>query len=83
MFRLLPLLLVLACATEADPGPVDPNAPPGALPPPDCSAAELRGEVYDCDVLDRCDNSAENLAYRDACCRCDPRLCQEDLTCPG
>ncbi|MEZ4323307.1 MAG: hypothetical protein R3F61_37935 [Myxococcota bacterium] len=84
MLRHLPLILALGCAAEppATPAPVDPNAPPSEGVPRDCTAVEHRGAVYDCDELDRCDQSLEALPYRDACCACDPRLCEADPECP-
>lgn len=48
---------------------------------PDCSAYDWRGVAYDCNTVDRCDDSSENLQPRLACCDCDPRLCLPDLNC--
>jgi len=81
---LTPLLIFGACKdggdtaqdTGQDPGP------PTPIEPNDCSAYEYRDTVYDCEQLDRCDNDADNLTARLACCECDPLLCNPDPSCP-
>ncbi|MEN0063717.1 MAG: hypothetical protein AAGA48_16310 [Myxococcota bacterium] len=60
---------------EPGPPPVDPD-----LPPPECDNVERNGNVYNCDILDRCNE--QNFEYRLACCDCDPTLCVPDPTCP-
>ncbi|MFK7986509.1 MAG: hypothetical protein AB8I08_10785 [Sandaracinaceae bacterium] len=44
-----------------------------------CDAFEFRGETYDCDALDRCNET--DIQYRLACCECDPALCNPDPDC--
>lgn len=63
-------------------GPADSTPPTPPTPSPDCSAYAYRGEVYDCAVVDRCDDSPQNLTPRLACCECDPELCEPALDCP-
>lgn len=79
-----PLLLtsLLACQGEEAPprpdygGDTDTDM---VLPPPDCSQYEFQGQVYNCDVLDRCNE--EDLTYRLACCECYPETCNPDPNC--
>ncbi|MFN3200767.1 MAG: hypothetical protein ACE366_20380 [Bradymonadia bacterium] len=51
----------------------------GVPPVVDCSAFEYRGQVFDCDALDRC--TEQDILYRTACCQCDPELCAPDPDC--
>ena len=78
-------LLFAACGIEQYEQPPLPLPPPGegTLPPPDCSAYDWQGTVYNCDELDRCLET--DFTYRLACCDCDPVLCNPDPTCedPG
>jgi hypothetical protein len=53
------------------------------LEPPDCSAWDDGQQVWDCDSgVDFCDTSPQNLAAREACCDCDPTLCDPPSDCP-
>ncbi|MEN0068601.1 MAG: hypothetical protein AAGA48_41170, partial [Myxococcota bacterium] len=49
------------------------------LPPPVCNRVERNGNLYNCDTLDRCNET--NFEYRLACCDCDPILCEPDPRC--
>ncbi|MCB9677087.1 MAG: hypothetical protein H6737_18365 [Alphaproteobacteria bacterium] len=84
MLLLTPLLIFGACK-DGEPEDTDTGNPNGPPPPPpqvQCDAYEYRGATYNCDNVDRCDNSAENLTYRLACCECDPQFCNPDPNCP-
>lgn len=70
---------LLLVATGCGPEPFD--TPDGAVPSPMCGEYEFRGEVYDCNALDRCTET--DLTYRVACCECDPALCNPDPSCDG
>ena len=61
-------------APRPDAGPTPPDA--GPL---DCSAFSYRGEIFDCEALDRC--TEQDILYRTACCQCDPALCDPDPDC--
>jgi hypothetical protein len=88
LLTLLPILALGCDGGEATPtGPTGDGEPtdfPTDLPEPaDCGAYEYRGQTYDCDAgVDFCDNSAENLTARLACCECEPSLCLAPPDCP-
>lgn len=64
-----------------DVGIVDePPAPEEFDTPVDCSNYEFRGQIFNCEQLDRCDPSAD-IQARLACCECDPELCNPDPNC--
>ena len=67
---------------EQQPGqvPLPPTTFNGGVLNPDCSAYEWQGQTYNCDVLDRCNET--DFSYRLACCDCDTALCNPDPTCP-
>jgi hypothetical protein len=75
--------LVVGCKGIEDydqpPDVAPPATTPNNLPPPDCTQYDWQGNVYDCSVLDRCNE--QDFSYRLACCDCDPALCNPDPTC--
>lgn len=77
-FGLLTTGLGLVVLAGCGPDPVDmgDGGPGGPLM---CNAYEYRGMTYDCDALDRCNET--DLTFRLACCECDPALCNPDPTC--
>ena len=62
-----------------DPPLPDALAPADAAPPSVCSEYAFRGQLYDCDALDRC--IEDDFTYRLACCECDPEFCNPDPRC--
>lgn len=79
---LLLLLAFVGCKPAPSASPPDTGIPPCDGCGLSCGAYESAGTVYNCDTLDRCDASPENLAARLACCTCDSRLCAPDPSCP-
>ena len=67
-------LVLCACSKGIQPNPDD-DTELG-----ECANYAYQGQVYDCDVLDRC--TEENDDYRGACCECDAQLCEPDPACP-
>lgn len=56
------------------------NQPPVQPAPMEgCDAYEYQGTVFNCDQLDRCNET--DFKYRLGCCECDPRYCNPDPTC--
>jgi len=77
------VLTVAGCSTlkdfEQKPNPNSPGQT--VLPQVDCTNYDFNGTTYNCETLDRCDVSQENIPERLACCDCDPTLCDPDPNC--
>jgi len=72
-------LMITGCGIQDFEQPPNAQLPTPTNAPNDCANHEWQGNIYDCDVLDRC--TEEDFSYRLACCDCDPALCNPDPTC--